>query len=397
MSNPVSQLLRKNTSNARIAGFILSNFLGLLIILGGWQFYSDARSIWEDEDSFLHSDYLVINKRITSDNTINGKSSSFTPAEYSDLEQQPWVKRVAPFSIADYKVSAAIQQGGASLSTSMFFEAIPDSYVDVARGQWGWREGMDEVPLIISKDYLTLYNFGFAASAGMPQLSEGLMSGIPLTLRLRNDAGEEITFHGRVAGYSNRLNTILVPQAFMDWSNRRLGDGTEREPSRVIAEVSSPGDVAIARYMDEHNLEIAGDKSASSASFLLKVVVAIVLAIGVVITVLSFFILLLSISLLLEKNRDKLHSLLMLGYNPATVAAPYRRIVMLASAAAFMLALGGMFILRSYYLPAITGMGAEAASPLLTVAIGALLTLLIIVFNIIAVRNKTIASWRISR
>ncbi len=397
MSNPVSRLLRKNTSTPRIVGFILSNFLGLVIILGGWQFYSDARSIWEDEDSFLHSDYLVVNKRITSENTINGKSSTFTPQEYADLESQPWVKRTAPFSIADYKVSAGLQQGGSSLSTSMFFESIPDSYVDVARGQWGWREGVDEVPLIISKDYLTLYNFGFAASAGMPQMSEGLMSGIPLTLRLRNDAGREMTFHGRVAGYSNRLNTILVPQAFMDWSNRELGSGTERQPSRVIVEVSSPGDVAIAKYMDEHNLEIAGDKSASSASFLLKVVVGIVLGIGVVITLLSFFILLLSISLLLEKNRDKLHSLLMLGYDPSTVAAPYRRIIVFASLAAYLLALGGMFIMRSYYRPAIAGMGAEPANPLLTVVIGGVLTLLIIGFNILAVRRKTVAAWRISR
>ena len=43
----ISSLLRKNTSPARIAGFILSNFIGLLIIIGGLQFYSDARSLWK--------------------------------------------------------------------------------------------------------------------------------------------------------------------------------------------------------------------------------------------------------------------------------------------------------------------------------------------------------------
>ena len=31
------------------------------------------------------------------------------------------------------------------------------------------------VPVIISKDYLALYNFGFAGSAGLPQMSEGVM------------------------------------------------------------------------------------------------------------------------------------------------------------------------------------------------------------------------------
>ena len=41
--NIIGKLLRKNTSPARIAGFMLSNFLGLAIILGGLQFFMDAR------------------------------------------------------------------------------------------------------------------------------------------------------------------------------------------------------------------------------------------------------------------------------------------------------------------------------------------------------------------
>ncbi len=60
--------------------------------------------------------------------------------------------------------------------------------------------------------------------------------------------------------------------------------------------------MAIKDFIAGHDYEIAGDKSATSASFLLRVVVGIVLAIGIVITLLSFFILLLSISLLMEKT-----------------------------------------------------------------------------------------------
>ena len=58
----LSRLLRKNTSPARIAGFLVSNFLGLAIVLGALQFYSDANSIWSADDSFVKSDWLVINK-----------------------------------------------------------------------------------------------------------------------------------------------------------------------------------------------------------------------------------------------------------------------------------------------------------------------------------------------
>ena len=71
----ISKLLRKNTSGARIAGFILSNFIGLAIIGAGLQFYLDARSIWDSDDSFIKTDYLVVNKKVTSANTLPRNSS----------------------------------------------------------------------------------------------------------------------------------------------------------------------------------------------------------------------------------------------------------------------------------------------------------------------------------
>ena len=284
------------------------------------------------------------------------------------------------------------------MSTNMFFESIPSDFVDVPASRWSWREGDDEVPLIISKDYLTLYNFGFAASAGLPQMSEGLMSGIPLTLTLTSDDGSRrLDFHGRVAGYSNRLNTILVPQEFMDWSNARLSGGKEKNPSRMIVEVSRPGDVAIKDYLADHDYEVAGDKSATSASFLLRVVVGIVLAIGVVITLLSFFILLLSISLLMEKNRGKLHSLLQLGYDLGAVEAPYRKIVVVASAAAWLLATAGALVLRAFYLPALEGLDAQPGSLWPMLLLGVLLTAMVILLNLRSIKMKVRASWRLGK
>ncbi|MDE7441097.1 MAG: ABC transporter permease [Muribaculaceae bacterium] len=397
----VSRLLRKNISPARIAGFILSNFIGLAIVLGGLMFYLDARSIWDSEDSFIRSDYLVVNKKVTSENTLRG-ASSFSSEEMEEIAAQPWVRKSAPFTASAYRVRASLNQGGRGMSTAMFFEAIPDEYVDVPKSQWNWQEGSDEVPLIISKDYLTLYNFGFASAAGLPQMSEGLMSGIPLSITLSDENGaHSVTLHGRVAGYSNRLNTILVPQNFMDWSNQLLSEDSNNSnkmsASRVIIDVNSPGDVAINEFLDSHDYEVAGDKTAASASFLLKLVVGIVLAIGAVITILSLFILMLSVSLLMEKNRDKLHSLLMLGYPLGKVGAPYCRIVIFSSLGAAILAFGASMLLRGAYLEPLRGLGADTGSIWPVVLLCLILTLLIILFNILAVTRKIRSSWRLSR
>lgn len=393
----VVRLLRKNTSAARVAAFVVSNFIGLAIVLGALQFYGDARSIWDEEDSFIKTDYLVVNKRVTSANTLGAESTSFTEAEISDIEAQPWVRKVGRFSANDFRVAANISQQGRDLSTYMFFESIPDEFVDVPKGEWTYRPGSDEVPIIISKDYLTLYNFGFATSAGLPQLSEGLMSGIPMNLTMRSDDGTRIMrLHGRVVGYSNRLNTILVPQEFMEESNRRLGTGRVRQPSRLIIDVNSPGDVAISKYLEEHGYELAGDKKGSSAAFMLKVVIGVVLAVGAIITILSIFILLLSISLILEKNRMTLHRLMMLGYDAGAVGRPYRMLVIWASVAAYLLALLCVVAMRSQYIAPIRGLGG-GDSPLWVVpAAGALLTILAIGFNLVAVKRRVDAAWRVS-
>lgn len=391
----IGKILRKNTSWARIAGFVLSNFIGMAIVLGALQFFRDARTIWTADDSFIKSDYLVVNKKVTAANTIGSATSGFTSTEISDIEAQPWVRRVGRFTANDFRVLASVSAGDRGMSTYMFFESIPDNFVDVPRQQWRYRPGADEVPIILSKDYLTLYNFGFASSAGLPQMSEGLMSSIPLRLTLNSEDGTRSrTLNAHVAGYSNRLNTILVPQTFMEEANRTLGTGNPRDPSRLIIDVSSPGDVAISEYLDTHNLEVAGDKSASSASFLLRVIVGIVVAIGTIITILSLFILILSVSLIMEKNRSKLHDLLMLGYDTGTVGHPYATLAIEASVIAYVLSIAGVLTLRAYYLTPIEGLGAHPASLWVTVAVGAAMTGAIILMNILTVRRRVREAFR---
>lgn len=391
----ISKILRKNTSAIQIAGFVLSNFIGLVIVLGGLQFYLDARSIWEDSDSIINSDFLVINKKVTSSNMLGSSESGFTEDEISELEGQPWVRNVGRFSANDYRVTARVEQGGRGMSTYMFFESIPDEFVDVPKGQWSYRPGSDEVPIILSKDYLTLYNFGFATSAGLPQLSEGIMSSIPLTLRLTSEDGTRSRdMHGRVAGFSNRLNTILVPRSFMEETNAALGTGKERAASRLIVDVSSPGDVAINQYLEAHDWEVAGDKSASSAAFMLRVVVGIVLAIGTVITVLSLFILLLSISLIMERNRGKLHQLLMLGYEEKMVARPYSLLAFGIPVSGLLLSVGAMFLLRSRYMLPIEGLGAHPAAVWITLVVGICLTCVVTGVNLVTIRRRIRSAFR---
>ena len=395
----ISKLLRKNTSAARLAGFALSNFIGLLIVAGAVMFYIDARGIWNDDDSFVNTDFLVVNKKVTSASTLGDRESTrFSADDISSLRSQPWVRRIGEFSSSDFRVYASVSHGGRGMETALFFESVPDSFVDIPRSDWQFEPGQNIVPVMIPKDYLALYNFGFAGSAGLPQLSEQLLTGIPLKLYMRSEDGNRsMSMDGHIVGFSNRLNTVLVPDSFMQYANSRLGDDTAEAPSRLIIDISSPGDIAIADYLKANGLEVAGDKSGSSAAYLLKLVIGIVVSVGILITLLSLFVLMLSISLLMEKNRTVIYRLLMLGAPLREVGAPYIGMIFCGCILAWILTVVSLIILRSFYLGAIEGLGLSGGGLVWGVATGTLLVIVVIVVNIVAVSHKVKAAWSLKR
>ena len=73
--------------------------------------------------------------------------------------------------------------------------------------------------------------------------------------------------------------------------------------------------------MKEHGYEIEEDKlDASRMTYFLKIVSAVIMSVGLLISILSFYILMLSIYLLVQKNTMKLQNLLLLGYTTARVS-----------------------------------------------------------------------------
>lgn len=390
----IGRLLRRNLSKVQLAGFVLSNFIGLAIVISAIQFYADIRPIWENDDSFINHDYLIVNKKVSASHMMGGASTDFSPAEIEELKAQPWVRRVGEFTSADYEVKASMQQGGRGLATNMFLESIPDDFIDVDHADWHFQPGDSVVPVIISKDYLTLYNFGFASSSGLPQLTEGMLSAIPLNLRLTGHDGEkEIRIKATITGFSGRLNTILVPEAFMEWSNATLGDGVNPAPRRLIIEDNSPGDTAISEFLAAHELEQSGADSGGQAAYFLKLVAGLIIAIGALITFLSFFILILSVALLMQKNRPKLHALIMLGYDLKDVARPFVGVALFASLLSYAIAVVAMLVFRNIYISGVEALAGDKVGVAVSLLCGAALVAFTVILNIISIRRRVKAAF----
>lgn len=387
----VWQLLRRNISAAQLTGYAIANLVGLAIVLTAIQFYRDVTTVWNDEDSFISRDYVIISKTV-SGISIGSRTHEFTPDEIADIESQPWLRKLGRFTAADFNVNASLDIWGRGMSTALFLESIPDEFFDVKPDGWHWEPGdgddLPTLPIVISKDYLTLYNFGFAASRGYPQVSESTIGSLPINISLSGN-GRQIRMRGRIVGFSSRLNTFAVPDTFLQWANTQFAEDKPGNPSRLILEVKTPGDPAITSYLEDHGYESAGDKADSGrAAYFLSVITAVVIAVGVVISLLAFFILLLSIYLLLQKNRDKLRSLMMLGYSPGAVARHYYIIVSVINGAVLAGAIIAMLIARHIWSAPLAEIGVESTSPWISTGVGAAIMLIITAGNILAIARN---------
>ena len=394
MKDIIWKLLRQHISKGQLIGFAIANLIGLTIVLLAVQFYRDVLPVFNDEESFIRKDYLIITRTVTGAGALMGNSSEFSDDDISDLEAQPWCRQVGRFLNSDYAIDARLGVGGGhAMHTQFFFESIPDEFIDIDPDEWGFSPTRPVVPIIISRDYLSLYNFGFATTQGMPRISEGQAETIPLEFTLSGN-GIRNDMPGRIVGFSNRLNTVIVPQEFMEWANQRYGLGEKQQPQRLIVEVSRPGDVKIEQYMEDHHYEVAGDKmSSSKANYFLTVISGIVIAVGILISLLSFFVLMLSIYLLLQKNTQKIQDLLLLGYSPDQVSRHYIMLVLGLNAIVLVLAIVLMLCGRMAYMDMIRAFGVNGSGVWLAILVGLLIMGAITAGNIVAIRNKVNSLW----
>lgn len=384
------KLLRQHISVAQLVGFFLANLCGMVIVLLSVQFYKDVLPVFTQGDSFMKKDYVIVSKKVSTLGSLVSKGATFSKTDIAEMQEQPFAKKTGAFTPAQFEVSAGMGMAGMQLSTAMFFESVPDEFVDVRLEGWTYREGQDEIPIIIPRNYLNLYNFGFAQSRNLPQLSEGVMGMMTLDIRLSGQGCTE-QMKGRIVGFSNRLNTILVPQAFMDWANVTFGKGEENAPSRLIVEVDNPADDRIAKYFKDKGYDTEGDKlDAGKTTWFLKMIVGIVLSVGLIISVLSFYLLMLSIYLLLQKNTKKMENLLLIGFSPAAVARPYQVLTVALNAAVAVIGILVLYMVRGGYMDMLRRMVPDLQKGSLWPALltAGILFLVVSVLNVLAVRRK---------
>ena len=328
----IQQLLWSDRQKRQMTGAVIGALIGFLLLLGSVQFYQDFQRLLQGEGS--DGQYVQVNKQVNLFNTL-GVAAGFTKEEIADLEAQPFVISMGEFVSNQFKVNAGSPNLG--FSTEMFFEALPDEYLDVQESRFKWENGQSELPIILSRDYLALYNFGFAPSQGLPQFTQKTIRRVPFRVRISGPGGTS-SFQGKVVGFSDRINSILVPISFMEWANARFGVGGDDKPvSRLMLKVDNPLSKEFQEYLKENQLELStGRMIGGQVATMVNIIAGLFLLLGLLIVVLSVLVFVQNFRLLIAQSKEDIRLLLQLGYRQGHVLGVlFRRQLIL---------LGGIFV-----------------------------------------------------
>ena len=360
MNDTLQKLLRQNISIFQLAGYAFAALTGMSIIFAAFCFSRDVRPLFAPTAGLFKPEYMVVNKKVSLRATFDSKLTEFSQREIDEISRQKFVRSVSGFTSGTFGVRAYTKPSLQipDFYTDLFFESVPDHLLDNATSSWQWDEQTGMIPIILPRDYLNLYNFGFAGSQGLPQISESVVQQVLFTVRLSGNGLQEF-FDGRIAGFSDYLNTILVPDAFMKWANERFGDGSDGKLSRLIIETVNPADPAIAEFFAEkQNYDISGNKGEQGKlSYFLRLMITVVIIIGVLIMIPAIGLMLLSINLLVYKNRKTLGNLILLGYRRNKLALPYCILALVLNVAVGLTSLLIAGYAQSAYAPRLATLG----------------------------------------
>lgn len=287
--------------------------IGVLLLLCAMQMFINLKSLLKENNPRKNGfDFISVTKIITNDNM--GKDNSFKEAEIDEMRKQGYIQDVAPLIANQYRV-----KGSAGniipFSTDLFLESINNDFIDSVPSSFTWQEGQNTIPIIFSADFLELYNV-FAPSQDLPQLSDKTISSINIVVSCYGPQGVQ-NFKGVVVGLTERINSILVPESFMVWSNKYFSGITAVNAARVFIKTKDANEPQLLSYMQQKNYHLNKDKTKfGRIKKLLQNIITGLGLFGILVIVLALMLFSFYLQLMIAKSKDNLQLLLTLGYSP---------------------------------------------------------------------------------
>ncbi|WP_262150538.1 FtsX-like permease family protein [Chryseobacterium foetidum] len=301
-------------------------FIAFILVLSCLQLYENANRLFGSKSS--DSNYwLTFSKKLTPDNIGRKELLGFNENDVAKIKKWSEVKNIYPFSANEFKASA---NGGDFIPfyTDLYFESVDLKAIDVPLTEEEFQVKGDEIPIIISREYLNLYNYGFAINQGLPQISEDFAKKIEVNINITINK-ENKTYRGKMVGLSDRIHSVLIPKKFLDSLNLAAKPELASQPkiyNRVLVQVKDSGDEGLVSKMKENGYE-SNQESLRSAKMKSKLflVLKVIAVLGIFIFALCLYIIVSFIKIQFLEKQEEVSIKNSLGYSPKKMVSDISR------------------------------------------------------------------------
>ena len=351
----IQKILSSNHKPSQIGLAIFGCLIGFFLILASVQSILNFKYLFSDAKQGIGSQYMVINKKVNLFSTLNIAKTTFSKSEIEQIATHPSIQKFSAFVGNKFEAEAYLEMNEgprqARLRTELFLESVDDEFIDIELDKWKWDSTTNEIPVILPTDFINLYNFTYAPSRGLPQISKNTVKlfGFSITIRGNNN---ETTYKGNIIGFSDRISSMLVPKRFIDYANNKYGIAglnADNSTYRIITAVK-PNELSnFQAFLVENNYE-TNQELLRNGKFvgLMYLFISVIFIIGLIITVNAFTGFILYFHLLIYRSQNEIDSLLRLGYPHIQLVRNYLWRITLIILPVVCIALIGLIFAQKY-------------------------------------------------
>ncbi len=312
----IKPLIQRNTSRYSGIFSFVGLGLGVLLLLCSIQMFLNIQQLLGNNTPAKNDfDFISISKTITNETMGDLDKNLFQEAEIREVADQPFIDGVGPLIANRFRTQLSIDRI-IPFSTDFFVEALDASFIDDVPSAFQWQPGQMLIPVILSADFLEIYNV-FAPGYGLPQVSEATASQLIVNINCFGENGRAQTFQATIVGFSDRINSVLVPEAFLHWANKEFAGVTDVKATRLFIRTKDANDPAFLNFLDSKNYNINKDKTKfGRVKQVLQGIFTGLGFFGLLVVILAMMLFSFYLQLMIARSKENLQLLLTLGYSP---------------------------------------------------------------------------------
>ena len=309
------KLLFQHQDKRQLIIAVVGAFMGMTFLITSIHYLIKVNEFGKGAD-ILGPNTVIVQKKVSSFNTLNIAKPDFSLSEIEQMKKEPFIMDVKPVESNNFNITIETADPAVPrFRGDIFIQTVDPDFLDVKSKEFRWKRGDTLVPILMPRDLLVMMNM-FMGSKGMPQISDELAMDIRFKFCMKNDTLKEyITC--RIIGFTNDVPSVLVPQNFMNWANKRFAPDAEQKITQIMIsgkenEFGLVEQMLKDRHLESKNAQVAIGRLKSTVGTLILVV----LGISVIAVFLSGLVLIQYLQLLLSKNLYEVRTLMRLGHHP---------------------------------------------------------------------------------